>query len=133
MEHRWGKRSTLDVAVRLHSSSGITFRGRIANLSLSGALVLTEVRLPVFSQLLVELDEDGDWGDPDRLLGEAYVARETRAGLGLEWTEFSSAAVAELLSLSAARLDSDVELHAEHNDHPRHLPGGGVLQWGPWR
>jgi hypothetical protein len=96
MEHRWGKRSALDVAVRLRRGSGAVDTGRIANASLSGVFVRTTTRLPVFTRVLVELDGSGArQSAPERI--PAYVVRAAPDGLGLEWSEFAPSAV-DLLS-----------------------------------
>lgn len=111
MEHRWGKRSPVDVAVALYVGSGHVFRGRIANASLSGALVCTEARLPTFSRLIVEM-RGGEFGPTAHSRAVfAYVARQAPEGLGLEWTEFSPPAIAELLARSTATLQHDERQH----------------------
>jgi hypothetical protein len=111
MEHRWGKRSPVDVTVALYVGSGHVFGGRMTNASLSGALVHTEARLPAFSRLIVEL-HSGESGPPARSRAVfAYVAREASEGLGLEWTEFSPPLIAALLSGAAATLPHHEEQH----------------------
>jgi hypothetical protein len=132
MEHRWGKRSSVDVPVTLHLGSGAAVRGRIANLSLSGALVLADIRIRVFSQVIVEL-EDSLWSDSGTPHVAAYVAREAREGLGLEWTDFSPSPIAELLSRATATLLADVASRTHHYDRLRSPVVGGQFERPHWR
>jgi hypothetical protein len=99
MEHRWGKRSALDIAVRLRLGSGAVEAGRIANASLSGAFVRTPTRLPAFTHVLVELG--GERQNRPHCI-PAYVVRAALDGLGLEWSEFAPPAIASLLARTIA-------------------------------
>ncbi len=131
MEHRWGKRSSVDVPVTLHLGSGTAVQGRITNVSVSGAWVLTELQLPPFSRVVVEL-EDSDY--PRTQTVAAYVARESREGLGLEWTEFSPRGIAKLLSRVADTLPGDVERDTNPDSSGRsHFMGGGLVEQRHWR
>jgi PilZ domain len=102
MEHRWGKRSTLDIGVGLHLGSGAVDAGCIANASLSGAFVRTTRRLPAFTRVVVEF-EGGSSRQSAPRCAPAYVVRTAPEGLGLEWYEFAPPAVAALLGPIAAR------------------------------
>jgi hypothetical protein len=97
VEHRWGKRCPLDLRITLHLSSGAVVPGRIANVSLSGALVRTSASVPSLSRVVVDLDA-GAWHLHRSRLVPAYAVRETTGEVGLEWTEFSPPAVFALLS-----------------------------------
>jgi PilZ domain len=99
MEHRWGARTALDLPVTLYAGLGAIARGRIANASLSGALVCTDVQLPLLARVRVEVDDDYTSCAPH--LVEAYVVRRSAVGLGLEWTDFSPPAIAALLGRGA--------------------------------
>jgi hypothetical protein len=105
MEHRWGSRSALDTEVRLRLICGAADAGRIKNASLSGALVRTARRLPVFARVLVEF-ERGSTRGRERECVPAYVVRAAPDGVGLEWSEFAPPAIATLLE----RTNSDCEL-----------------------
>ena len=131
MEHRWGKRSSVDIPVVLHAGSGSRIRGRMANLSLSGALVLTDVRLPVFSQVMLELE--GLWSNAEMPPIAAYVARAANGGIGLEWDEFSPLPIAELLSPAAATLPAHDELCPQHDGRLRSVLVGGPFERRLWR
>jgi hypothetical protein len=98
MEHRWGKRSTLDLGVRLPLGSGAVDTGRIANASLSGAFLRTTRRLPAFTRVVVEFEGGSSRQSAPRCV-PAYVVRTAPDGLGLEWYEFAPPAVAALLSV----------------------------------
>jgi hypothetical protein len=132
MEHRWGKRSPVDLAATLHLSCGTAVCVRVANVSLSGALVLTEARIPVFSQVIVELELGGQ-RQPRTQLVPGYIARQARGGLGLEWNEFSPSAIADLRRRDAARLAADVEPNLQHNSRPRPSFAGGLFESRLWR
>jgi hypothetical protein len=96
MEHRWGKRSALDIGVRLRLGSGAVDTGRLVNASLSGAFVRTSHCLPAFSRVVVELDSGAArQSAPQRI--PAYVVRVAPDGVGLEWSEFAPPAIATLL------------------------------------
>jgi PilZ domain len=133
MEHRWGIRFPADVAATLHLGDGAVVGARIANVSLSGALVLTDVKIPLFSQVTVQLE----LGRPGYLrseLARGYVSREARGGLGLEWNEFSPSAIEKLLSCVAATLAPDVEPNLQHNSRPHpSFGGGGFFERRFWR
>jgi hypothetical protein len=122
MEHRWGKRSTLDIGVRLHLGSGVVDTGRIANASLSGALVRTTRRLPAFTRVVVEFERGSSRQSAQRR-APAYVVRMASEGLGLEWYEFAPPAVAALLGPIAARSRNagarTMETRALAREHPQ--------------
>jgi PilZ domain len=91
MEHRWGERFSANVAVRLHLGSGIVVKGRLADVSVSGAFVVTETQVPVLSRVFVELGIASS--EPGAQLVPAYVMREAPNGIGLEWVELSPSAI----------------------------------------
>jgi hypothetical protein len=96
MEHRWGQRFPVELAVRLHSGSTTILKSRLANASVSGALIDTDVRLPVFSHVVLEFDVARRSG----VVGQrvpAYVVRHAPGGLGLEWQEFAPRPIVSLL------------------------------------
>jgi hypothetical protein len=99
MEHRWGKRVTLSLAVKLRTRSGHVTPGRIENASLSGAFVRTSPGFPPFAHVLLEIEGTPVKSQPI----DAYVVRVTPEGLGLEWAEFAPPAIATVLDRAAAR------------------------------
>jgi hypothetical protein len=99
MEHRWSPRVDATVPVFLRALlSRHEHSGQLSNLSLSGAWISVSVGLHHFEriQLVFELAE---------LLGnssqevDAYVARRSAAGTGLEWCEHAPQAIVRLLSV----------------------------------
>lgn len=100
MEHRWGKRTPLDLAVRCYLGSGFVASGRLTNASLSGAFMQTSVRVPTLAKVFVELYPNDLQRDRASLLA-AYVVRGSADGVGIEWGEFSPAPIAALLSRTA--------------------------------
>lgn len=110
MEHRHGRRSTLDVSGRLHLSSGRVIEGRLKNVSLSGALMHIDGLVPVLSRVVVEVDND-ELRQAQLHLISGHVVREATEGVGfgIEWTEFAPSAVAVLLSWATARLPANAK------------------------
>jgi hypothetical protein len=100
MEHRWGSRSSVNVTVTLQLASGRLTSGRIVNLSLSGALVRAETRVPAFSRVTVTLGRD-NWAKESSQTIPAHVVREALGTVALEWSEFAPPAI-RALKLEAA-------------------------------
>jgi len=126
LEHRWGKRTTLDLAVKLHLSSGAVVPGRIANASLSGALVRINARVPPLSRVLVELVTGNE--QLTRAPGvAAYAVREMRDQVGLEWVDFSPPAVVALLSYRADGLHGNTKLRPDPCGHRSTVAERGSL------
>jgi hypothetical protein len=96
MEHRWGERFPVELVVRLHSASTTILNSRLTNASVSGALIHTDIRLPVFSHVVVEFDVARRSGVSGQRV-PAYVARHAADGLGLEWQEFAPRPIVNLL------------------------------------
>jgi len=97
MEHRCGRRIEVEVPVTLGLSSGERVPGRIVNISLSGALLRTQARLPSLGRLTVQLETDESCEGPPRTV-LAHIVRRMAGGAGLEWSEFSPAAICALLA-----------------------------------
>ena len=87
MEHRWGERSLVRAAVRLHGAIWDA-AGYLRDASLSGAFVQTRLQVPAWTR--VELSLSGT-----RIA--AFVVRVTPDGLGIEWCEFAPHPVRKLL------------------------------------
>ena len=96
MEHRWGERFPLDLSVRLNAGTTVILGLRMSNASVSGGLVDTDIRLPVFSHVVVEFDIPGNSGPLEQHV-PAYVVRHGQNGIGLEWQEFAPRAIIGLL------------------------------------
>jgi hypothetical protein len=94
MEHRWGHRSSIDAPLRVLSAISGERQARLCNLSVSGALITAPFELNLLTPVTVIIART-------RAPLDAYVTRFGPDGIGLEWYEFSPAAVVELLNLSA--------------------------------
>jgi hypothetical protein len=78
--------------------------GRLADLSVSGALVRAESELRLLSRVYLYLDVPPLRHKHQSPVICGYVARKTKDGVGIEWCEFAPAAVGELLrSLSSKK------------------------------
>lgn len=96
MEHRWGQRIQVDVAVSLRLADGTLVLARLVDLSVSGALVQTGEPLALLSPVAVLLDSY--LPEPWARTVCGHVVRETFGGVGIEWAEFSPPEIcAELL------------------------------------
>lgn len=84
MEHRWGERRPIDLAVRFSVRQGRAGTGRIINISSSGAFMETRVYLRLLSVLYLTPAE----GEDRRIA--ATVVRYDPRGVGLEWSEFDA-------------------------------------------
>jgi hypothetical protein len=96
MEHRWGERVQVDFPVRVIAHRFSVRDGRLADLSVSGALVKAEFEARVLSRIQVAIDSPL-WPKHDSPIVEAYVARRYKHEFGIEWCEFAPRAISELL------------------------------------
>ena len=92
MEHRWGERYAVRMAVELCCGSSPPVPGYLENVSSSGAFVRTEGRGPPRGPVEVTLRDCGSARTRSVRL-PAYVVRETETGVGIEWCEFAPRAV----------------------------------------
>jgi hypothetical protein len=105
MEHRCGKRTTVDIDVRLIGASGAIGVGRMLDVSATGAFIHTLIEVPVLTPVDIEpIDPHGHL--PEARAVAAFVVRRTTSGLGLEWSEFLPAIINEWTSLDARRSNS---------------------------
>jgi len=102
MEHRWGERVPSRLPVRLDLGSQTLVRGRIENVSFSGAFISTAARVPTSARVHVEFRlPRSRILQPYRI--PAHVVRVTAHGIGLEWSTFAPRAIRLLFARSAAR------------------------------
>jgi hypothetical protein len=102
MEHRWGERVQVDFPVRVIAHRFSVRDGRLADLSVSGALVKAAFEARVLSRIQVALDSPL-WPKHESPIVEAYVARRYKHEFGIEWCEFAPRAVTELLRAVVTR------------------------------
>lgn len=97
MEHRCGRRIEVAIPVTLRLASGELVPARMVNVSLSGALISTRARLPLLGRVAVLLDTDESDEGPARTVW-AHIVRKEHDGIGLEWSDFSPAAICAVLA-----------------------------------
>lgn len=97
MEHRWGQR--LDVSIAVHFNFGLLkgIDGRLRNLSSSGGL-MTACH-PVRPRALLEIEIRLPFAD--HLVIEAHVTRASNAAVGLEWCQPACVGIRNLLKQAA--------------------------------
>jgi hypothetical protein len=107
MEHRWGERFRLDIAIRVATRQFATRAGRLVDLSLSGACIQAPLDLRPLTRVQVALLLPRRPKQATPVIS-AYVTRISANRIGVEWCEFAPQAVVELLrSNGAPRSRSD--------------------------
>ena len=107
VEHRWGKRIQLNLPVQLDFGAEPLIGGRTANVSLSGAFVIT--REPVPSQARIDVQFEPRRPRNAKIRVPAYIVRRTAHGIGLEWHAFAPPEIEALLAISRGRSSSGAE------------------------
>jgi PilZ domain len=97
MEHRWGERFRVNLTVTVRDSKGWTAVARVRDVSISGAFLECRHAFDSASWITVNFGHGGG-ANPV----EAYIARLTREGIGIEWAEFAPTAVTDLLRAGAS-------------------------------
>jgi hypothetical protein len=95
MEHRWGNRHKVIQTVRVATQGGVVARGRITNVSMSGAFVEAALPVSLLSYVKVQFNSVLD-GRPTMIEGQ--VVRKDPTGFGLEWRELAPEVVDALVS-----------------------------------
>ena len=102
MEHRWGRRISLEVPVRLDLAGRSMGRGLLRNASISGALIETPLELPVYTNLVVALPATcGAASGPVELA--ACVVRHEVATLAVEWRDMACDPIVKMLERYSGR------------------------------
>ena len=94
-EIRFGGRIPLAVPVELTSGDTRRAAGTLRDLSISGALIETDLELPVFTNLVVTLPTLAGESMPRQLV--ACVVRQAPAGVGVEWRDMACPTLMNLL------------------------------------
>jgi hypothetical protein len=102
MEHRWGERVQVDFPVRIAALRFSVRGGRLADLSVSGALLKADLDARLLSRVQVAIILPL-WSKHESPLVDAYVARKHKDGFGIEWCEFAPPSVSELLRIIVTR------------------------------
>jgi hypothetical protein len=102
MENRWGERIQVDVPVRMTAQRFAVRKGRIKDLSVSGASIEANFEPRLQSRIEIAVDS------PLRPKYKApvvvgYVTRRNKDRIGVEWCEFAPRAVSELLRAVVTR------------------------------
>ena len=88
IEHRWGRRYTVDLPVRLISASQMQGTGRLTNLSISGGYVETTLLLTALTTVRIQvLRQDGLRSEVLEI--PAFIVRQEGPGIGVEWWKLS--------------------------------------------
>src|SRR3974390_3115285 len=98
MEHRWGVRTQVDLAVRLAGNSLTVLDGRLANMSVSGGYIISGC--PVNRLTCLEVQIRGVRHSSLKI--PACVIRRGANGIGVEWLDHASPAVREVLRAAVA-------------------------------
>lgn len=102
MEHRWGHRRGTNRFVRLSVRSGLTGFGRIHNVSISGAWIVTGLPGKLLS--CVEIGVTAiQKGRKTAAQVEGLIVRITSHGFGVEWCVFAHPAVLAILMVRPYR------------------------------
>jgi hypothetical protein len=92
---RWGERIAVDLPVTLVVDAR-PVRGRLRNVSISGAMVTAEAQLPPRADVMVEIDLPVA-GRSHHLALQACVVRDCDDGIGLEWRDMGCQPLVDLL------------------------------------
>jgi hypothetical protein len=112
MEHRWGERVQVDFPVRVTALRFSVRGGRLADLSVSGALVKADLDARLLSRVQVAIILPL-WSKHASPVVEAYVARKHKNGFGIEWCEFAPPSVSELLRIIVTRPHAHLRRHPD--------------------
>ena len=96
MEHRWGNRHEISRPVHLGIRNGIAARGRICNVSISGAFVVSPLPVGLFAYVQVQFTAMLN-GKRTSTSVEGQVVRKDATGFGIEWCELAPDAVRALV------------------------------------
>ena len=122
MEHRWGHRMQCQARVRICASDGVGGKGRLRNVSMSGAYLETSIELPLYALVAVSANTQESHANIDELL--AVVVREGPDGFGLEWCDTPETPVCRLLGCEL-RCAFSSEERAAHRSHEDTVARGG--------
>jgi hypothetical protein len=100
IDHRWGARTAINLNVRLVCQPGAIAPGWLADVSISGAFVRTELMLQLMSPVRIVLLDRLPLGRRSMDL-PAYVVRRVQGGLGLEWRSLSPRTLQRLYAVFA--------------------------------
>jgi len=102
MEHRWGDRRQVILRIRLYGPGRTSAIGWLTDISLSGTYVRTMATVATMSSIDIEIEERSSANaEPGPLRLQGRVVRHGPMGIGVEWKEFASGTLGEVLQLAA--------------------------------
>ena len=124
MDHRWGQRIAVDLAVQLLWQPRMVAVGRLMNVSVSGAYV----RAGYVPALLAPVRILGFLSESEGTRREAiegYVVRRERDGFGIEWFELAPAGICRFL-MAGMGLGASEESYAPARSRVMRAAGSSV-------
>jgi PilZ domain len=103
-ESRWGDRVRVNIPVQVSVNALWGADGCMKNLSLSGALVKSDVDLGLNTLIKVSIKMPSPSQRAAAIT--AYVSRKAGEGVGVEWCEFAPSVVKDLLRSASIPLPS---------------------------
>jgi hypothetical protein len=100
--HRCGQRIAVDIPVIVAACALPAIHGHLKNLSLSGALVEIDHGLPLHAYIAISVKRPEMGESATRVM--ARVARYSKGAVGVEWCEFASRTVKDLLRSPSVRM-----------------------------
>ena len=94
---RWSRRISVDIPVQVAADGSPTIHGHLENLSLSGALVITDCALRLHAYIEITIKPEDTRHSAVRVM--ARVMRNQEDGFGVEWCEFAPSAITDFLRL----------------------------------
>jgi hypothetical protein len=104
MEHRWGRRWSVEVAVMVDPGRGVLERGVVCDVSASGLRIRLQDGLhltPHTPVTILHVERSGGQHRVHRI--EAWVVRQSGNDFGVTYPEFNPPEVAALLHLAGDR------------------------------
>jgi hypothetical protein len=97
MDHRWGHRIEVDVPIRvMHPAMSRCGIGRLTNISLGGALIISSLESSVGARIQVSIPMSSDGAMHDSVI-DAYLIRRSDTAIAVEWAEFAPTDVIDLV------------------------------------
>jgi hypothetical protein len=102
MEHRLGSRHAIDLDVYLRTwGSTVSARGRLIDLSVSGAFVSTRLRCRPLLHVMVQIVPEGRTRRTGMAV-EGQIVRLAESGIGIEWDELQPELLNQLILVQHA-------------------------------
>jgi hypothetical protein len=99
MEHRWGQRMRCLARVELSAGDGVHGKGRVRDVSSSGAFLETTLDLPLQTRVILLVL--GNESATQVVEIDAIVVRVARGGIGVEWCETPTGSICAVVGCTA--------------------------------